>query len=117
MTFLRDSCLLKTTVSNIKESSDFEDNSIENIEPNCGLRNKKKKSNLETSTSAIEKIANSLCDNNDLPINLPPPPVPDEIDAFLSMLGCQLRELQLRKRREIMKKFLDIIYDALAEHT
>ncbi|XP_036149088.1 uncharacterized protein LOC118647755 [Monomorium pharaonis] len=33
MTFLLDSCLLKTTVSNIKESSDFEYNSIENIEP------------------------------------------------------------------------------------
>ncbi|XP_018354310.1 PREDICTED: uncharacterized protein LOC108755666 [Trachymyrmex septentrionalis] len=112
MEFLRDSCLLKTT-SNI-EIDDFED--VEN-ESNSGPRNKRKKSNFEKSASAIDKIANALCDNNDVPVNLPPIPVPDEIDAFLSMLGCQLRELGLRKRRKIMKKFLDIIYDALAEHT
>lgn len=83
----------------------------------CGPRNKKKESNFETSANAIEKIANALCDNNDIPLNLPPPPVPDEIDAFLSMIKCQLRELTLHKRREIMKKFLDILYDALAEET
>ncbi|XP_011056194.1 PREDICTED: uncharacterized protein LOC105147105 [Acromyrmex echinatior] len=112
MEFLRDSCLLKTT-SNI-EIDDFED--VEN-ESNSGPRNKRKKSNFEKSASTIEKIANAiLCDNNDIPINLPPIPVPDEIDAFLSMLGCQLRELGLHKRRKIMKKFLDIIYNALEEN-
>ncbi|KYQ47656.1 hypothetical protein ALC60_13412, partial [Trachymyrmex zeteki] len=111
MEFLRDSCLLKTTVSNI-DIDDFEDNG-ENIESNNGPNSKKQKSNLEKSVSAIDKIANALCDNNDISINLPPIPVPDEIEAFLSMLGCQLRELPLRKRREIMKKFLDIMYDVL----
>lgn len=47
--------------------------------------------------------------------DLPPPPVPDEIDSFLSMLGCQLRELESRKRRELMRKILNITYDTLTE--
>lgn len=50
-----------------------------------------------------------------MPIVLPPPPIPDEVDAFLTMVGCQVRELPLRKRRAIMKKISDITHNALEE--
>lgn len=80
-----------------------------------GSRKKKKRSDSETCASAIEKIATALCENNDVPIALPPPPIPDKVDSFLTMLGCQLRELTLRKRRAIMKKISDITYNALEE--
>ncbi|XP_024892065.1 uncharacterized protein LOC112467613 [Temnothorax curvispinosus] len=111
-------CLLKTTVSSIEDPMDnFGDNdeNAENIEPNHGPRNKKRRGDPEACTNAIERIASAICDNNDVPIDLPPPPVIDEVDSFLSMLGCQLRELVLRKRREIMKIILDVTYDALTE--
>lgn len=80
-----------------------------------GPGTKKRRSDSEASSSAMERIANVLCNNNDMPINLPPLPVPNEVDSFLSMLECQLQKMTLRKRREIMKKILDITYDALTE--
>ncbi|KYN36546.1 hypothetical protein ALC56_09091, partial [Trachymyrmex septentrionalis] len=80
----------------------------EPLESNSGPRKKRKKSNSGKSVKAIDKIANVLCNDNDILINLPPIPVPNEINSFLLILGCQLRELALRKRREIIKKVLDI---------
>lgn len=61
-----------------------------------GSRRKKKRSDLEACASAIEKIATALCESNDVPIALPPP-IPDEVDSFLTMLGYQLREHYVTK--------------------
>lgn len=77
-------------------------------------RNKRRKNDSDMGVTAIERIANALCENNDVSIDLPAPPVPDEVDSFLSMLGCQLRELPLRQRRDTMKQILDITYTTLS---
>lgn len=71
----------------------------------------RKKARKEETTNAIERIADAICQPNDF--LLPPPPMPDEIDSFLSTVGHRLRRMSPRVQLDIMQKIFDITYRAL----
>ncbi|XP_071639783.1 uncharacterized protein [Temnothorax longispinosus] len=116
MSFLKDSCLQKITVSNINNDDsnlslmDDEDNA-ESIRTDSS-KGKKKKTN-DGSTDAIERIADAICQEKN--ITLPPPPEPDEIDSFLSLVGFRLQKMPPKTRLEIMQNILQLTYERIIQ--
>lgn len=82
-----------------------------NSEEDTSSLNKKRKTNNNNNNrvlnDAISKIAVAL--------NKPEPALPicnkmetDEIDGFLTMLGCRIRKLPGRRQREVMQMHLQL---------
>ncbi|TGZ53999.1 Uncharacterized protein DBV15_12250 [Temnothorax longispinosus] len=105
-----------TTVSNINNDDsnlslmDDEDNA-ESIRTDSS-KGKKKKTN-DGSTDAIERIADAICQEKN--ITLPPPPEPDEIDSFLSLVGFRLQKMPPKTRLEIMQNILQLTYERIIQ--
>ncbi|XP_071574844.1 uncharacterized protein [Temnothorax nylanderi] len=122
MTFLRDNCLIKNTMSNI-ENEVNEVNERDCCTPSTSTnisddsfiqkdnRRKRQRSDDDTS-SAINRIAEAVCQPSTL--TLPPPPEPDDVDSFLLAIGHHLRELPTLTRIKVIQQFLQIVYDELA---
>ncbi|KYM98503.1 hypothetical protein ALC62_10781 [Cyphomyrmex costatus] len=117
MQYLRDSCLYKTTISNIginerkrTNTSINDEEDVENILTDSTEKRKKRPIN-EGNTNALDRIADAFCQSNDF--LLPPPPVPDEIDSFLSTVGYRLRRMSPRIQLDTMQNMLDMTYKIL----
>lgn len=52
--------------------------------------NKEKRRKKSDTTSAIERVVDAICKEDK--IALPPPPEPNEIDSFLSLVGFRLQK-------------------------
>jgi len=76
----------------------------------------KKTDNLKEK-SAIERIANALCDTSNDDIILPPPPQPDDIDSFLNLLGSRICRLSDEQKQEAFQRHLQLSYDMLKENS
>ncbi|XP_036147003.1 uncharacterized protein LOC118647022 isoform X2 [Monomorium pharaonis] len=121
MQYLRDSCLYKTTMSNIginerihnPSSANDDEDKLESIQTGIGKDSteRRKKPRKEETTNAIERIADAICQPNDF--LLPSPPMPDEIDSFLSTVGHRLRRMSPRVQLDLMQEIFDITYRAL----
>ncbi|KYN06576.1 hypothetical protein ALC62_02471, partial [Cyphomyrmex costatus] len=117
MAFLRDSCLQKITVSNLNtddSTSNFSsliDDDIDLESQTERKKGRKKRIKNDASRTALEKIANAICNQNK--VTLPPPPESDEIDYFLTLLGCRLQKILPKTRLEIMQKVLQLTYEIL----
>jgi len=78
-----------------------------------------KKSENPTEKSAIDRIADALCDvsnNNVYNDILPSPPEPDDIDSFLNLLGSRIRCLSEVQKQKAFQKHLELSYDMLKEN-
>ncbi|XP_011858829.1 PREDICTED: uncharacterized protein LOC105556356 [Vollenhovia emeryi] len=106
MEFLRDRCLVKKgRVSNIDVDGDCSSSIGESINSSdetgddneqlefetSGVPTKRKKS-LGHQSSALERIADSLC-QPPTPFVIPPAPKLDEIDSAVAVIGCRLRQM------------------------
>lgn len=72
------------------------------------MKRKRKKDNCEE--DVMKQIAEALQTPR---LALPTPPVFDEIDNFTSMIGSQLREILPVRRRHIMLKIHQLLYNEL----
>lgn len=125
MGFMRDIELVeKITVSNINTDDSYENNDEhdENIVPK-GQALKRKKS--RTKEEAIDRLADALSAPQPAiqfpaPPVLPPPPPPfrmDAIDAFLIMIGHELRSLNESMRSDVMLNIHTYIHKEKKKHT
>ncbi|XP_066592982.1 uncharacterized protein [Prorops nasuta] len=121
MQFLRDSCLVKTTVSNLDNPNqetvdvhpltDDEDN-LDVPETANSSKTRIKNKRAETNTASIlERIADSLSQNTQ--IQLSPPPEPDEVDSFLSLVGSRIRRLPPSEQLDTMQEILELTFQKL----
>lgn len=76
------------------------------LDSNKGQRRKR-----SDSTSAIEKLADAICKEDK--IILFPPPEPNEMDSFLSLVGFRLQKMTSKTRFEIMQKILQLTYEII----
>ncbi|XP_024878858.1 uncharacterized protein LOC112459124 [Temnothorax curvispinosus] len=116
MNFLRDSCLIKQTTSNLC-STVVECASNSGNENNTSLNksSRKRKRQNDLSDNALERIADALSTNQETTISVPPPPQVDEIDAFLIMLGHRIKKLPQEKQMEAMQNHLQLSFNYLKE--
>ncbi|TGZ51407.1 Uncharacterized protein DBV15_12432, partial [Temnothorax longispinosus] len=120
MTFLRDNCLLKNTMSNIENEVNERDcctsSNSTNISNDSFIQkdNTRKRQRSDDDTSgAINRIAEAICQPNSL--TLPPPPEQDDVDSFLLAIGHHLRQLPTLTRIKVIQQFLEIVYNELAK--
>ncbi|XP_031786068.1 uncharacterized protein LOC116417399 [Nasonia vitripennis] len=121
LSFLRDSCLLQNnTRSNVPETSmdesmdastvveseehpsgygsDNDTTSASNVQHRRRRSSKSTSSNQEENRSALNKIADFIC-QPEPPLQLPTPPVqPDELELLMNSALLQLRKLPYEKR-------------------
>lgn len=74
---------------------------------------KRKRNDNDDTASAINRIAEAICQPNNL--TLPPPPELDDVDSFLVAIGHNVRKLPTLVRLDIIQQFLKITYDALSK--
>lgn len=75
--------------------------------------NKKKKKKKSDTTSAIERVVDAICKEDK--IALPPPPEPNEIDSFLSLVGFRLQKMSSQTRFKIMQQILQLTYEIIIQ--
>ncbi|XP_067208771.1 uncharacterized protein [Linepithema humile] len=126
MGFMRDIELVeKNTVSNININDSYEDEHDENEAPK-GQASKRKKS--KTKEEAIDRLADALSTPQPAiqfpappifppPIFPPPPPPMDAVDAFLTMIGHELRSLNDSMRSDVMLNIHTYIHEEKKKHT
>lgn len=73
---------------------------------------KRKRNDNDNTVSAINRIAEAICQPNNL--TLPSPPEMDNVDSFLIAIGHNLRKLSTLLRLDVIQ-FLKITYDALSK--
>lgn len=74
---------------------------------NKGKRGKK------SDKSAIERVVDAICKEEKTV--LPPPPEPNEMDSFLSLIGFRLNKLSSKTRFQVMQQILQITYDIIIQ--
>lgn len=138
MDFLRDSCLIRPTQTNVSRDSVCEDsqedesiadantsNDIDrDADEHCSVasastdtrkrsrRNTAK--NTEEAVSAINRIADAMC-REEPNIVLPAPPQPDEVDSMLHAAGLQLRRMPYKKRMQTLLDIVQMVHTRLME--
>ncbi|XP_048515812.1 uncharacterized protein LOC125502124 [Athalia rosae] len=133
--FLRDTCLIRNTSSNVTQGSVTDDGNADidsSIDDTfsetgdedlgrsqaCGVvgngqkRRRSNKDDAIDSASALNRIADALCREN-VPLTLPEPPKIDTVGAFLIGIGNQIRQLPQQGQIDIIKQFTDIVYEAV----
>lgn len=75
--------------------------------------NKEKRRKKSDTTSAIERVVNAICKEDK--IALPPPPEPNEIDSFLSLVGFRLQKMSSQTRFKIMQQILQLTYEIIIQ--
>lgn len=136
MDFLRDSCLIRSTETNVTQESvceDFRENDIadtsndvdRDADEDCSLASastdtRKKRTrksstkDTEEAVSAINRIADAMC-REEPNIVLPAPPQPDEVDSMLHAAGLQLRRMSYRKRMQTLLDIMQMVHTRLME--
>ncbi|XP_020297427.1 uncharacterized protein LOC109861967 [Pseudomyrmex gracilis] len=127
MEFLRDFCLVKKgKVSNIDVNDDDSLNNIDQsindddatgndqLESGASDTQIKRKKNLGQQSSALDRIADSLCQPS-TPFALPPAPKYDEIDSSLAVIGWRLRQMNPKKQLHVIQQMMNLTYDILRE--
>ncbi|XP_020298222.1 uncharacterized protein LOC109862568 [Pseudomyrmex gracilis] len=127
MEFLRDFCLVKKgKVSNIDVNDDDSLNNIDQsindddatgndqLESGASDTQIKRKKNLGQQSSALDRIADSLCQPS-TPFALPPAPKYDEIDSSLAVIGWRLRQMNPKKQLHVIQQIMNLTYDILRE--
>jgi len=82
------------------------------LDSNEGKRRKKSAIEMHT-TSAIEKVIDAICKEDK--IVLPPPPEPNEMDSFLSLVGFRLQKKSSKSKFKIMQQILQLTYDIIIQ--
>ncbi|XP_018407148.1 PREDICTED: uncharacterized protein LOC108783153 [Cyphomyrmex costatus] len=118
MEFLRNSCLQKSTISNINDGDsssitendnelDYQDEDMLAITNNEDSQDTsrlgdhiRKRRRTESQNSHLERIADALCQPPPNIVLPPPPSQEDHIDAFLKLFGHNLRKLSPEKQDE-----------------
>ncbi|XP_071579124.1 uncharacterized protein [Temnothorax nylanderi] len=128
MEFLRDMCLVKKgRASNIDVDGDSlsigeslnnddatsNDNDQLESESSLGTPIKRKRSS-EQQSSALERIADSIC-RPSTPFIIPPAPKPDEIDSALAVVGCRLKQMNRKNQLDAIQQILNLTYNILKE--
>lgn len=75
--------------------------------------NKEKRRKKSDTTSAIERVVDAICKEDK--IALPPPPEPNEIDSFLSLVGFRLQKMSSQTRFKIMQQILQLTYEIIIQ--
>lgn len=75
--------------------------------------NKEKRRKKSDTTSAIERVIDAICKEDK--IALPPPPEPNEIDSFLSLVGFRLQKMSPQTRFKIMQQILQLTYEIIIQ--
>ncbi|KAH0567770.1 hypothetical protein KQX54_013532 [Cotesia glomerata] len=134
--FLRDSCLLKSTSSNVAEQTGGQDsdddeplNNLESVDENDPMndsmieissqisgstrsksnRNRVNNSQESHSMQALNRIADIMCKETQ-PLVLPEKPTMDAIDYFLSGAGHEIRKLPESKQFDTCMEILNLIH-------
>ncbi|XP_077264785.1 uncharacterized protein LOC143898874 isoform X2 [Temnothorax americanus] len=138
MNFLRDSCLIRPTQTNVSRDSVCEDSREDEIIVDAGTSNvvdrdadedcslasastetrkisrKNTPKDTEEAESAINRIADAMCRENPN-IVLPAPPQPDEVDSMLHAAGLQLRRLSYRRRMQTLFDIVEMVHIRLMD--
>ncbi|XP_077275776.1 uncharacterized protein LOC143904752 [Temnothorax americanus] len=124
MEFLRDSCLLRPTHTNVSQdlqeeadhtttpNDDDRDDISTTISTSADSHNRRSRRNTvtdEESASAINRIADALS-REESNVVLPAPPPSDEVDAMLHAAGLQLRRLPYARRMETLLDIVQMVH-------
>ncbi|XP_071563991.1 uncharacterized protein [Temnothorax nylanderi] len=123
MEFLRDSCLLRTTHTNVSQDLQEEadhtttpnDDDRDDISttistsPDSHRRSRRNTVTDEESVSVMNRIADALSREEPNIVLLAPPPS-DEVDAMLHAAGLQLRRLPYARRLETLLDIVQMVH-------
>ncbi|XP_067214639.1 uncharacterized protein [Linepithema humile] len=122
MEFLRDLCLVKKGKASNIDTDDDTSSIGESINNATGDGNNdeelevlgapKKKKNMGQQPSALERIADSLC-QPPTPFVIPSAPKPDEIDSTLAVIGCRLRLMNRKNQLDVIQRIMNLTYNVL----
>lgn len=73
----------------------------------------KRKRSSEQQSSALERIADSIC-RPSTPF-ITPAPKSDKIDSALAVVGCRLRQMNRKNQLDAIQQILNLTYNILKE--
>ncbi|CAD6221994.1 GSCOCG00011698001-RA-CDS [Cotesia congregata] len=121
--FLRDSCLIRPTRSNMPDNVDVGEhddhrntsmNDSESAADNISTHRKSRKRNRESEETdtldSLSRIADKICNESIKPA-LPTPPSIDVIDNFMIGIGHQIRKLPEEFHFEVMIEIMNLVHN------
>ncbi|CAG5109321.1 Protein of unknown function [Cotesia congregata] len=108
--FLRDSCLIRPTSSNMPDNVDVgehDDHRNTSMNDSESAADKSEETDI---LDSLSRIADKICNESITPA-LPPPPSIDAIDNFMIGIGHQIRKLPEEFHFEVMMEIMNLVYN------